>query len=382
MPTAPSNASRVRVLIAEPASLLARAITDALTHTGDLGGIGVVGDGTHVLQRVKDLRPDVLLLALDMPREDGARLLPKLMAQCPSPVIILANEGLPAGEVERLLEMGAVSVWVKPTLSQLMDRLATIADGLVPLVRRASRVKVVRILGGAGAEAPAPSSASRTDIRRDSLLQTTPLPVMPPALPPGVGWESGRIVAIGSSTGGPSALRVVLANLPASLALPIVIAQHIPGGFASDLVSHLDSVCAISVVEARDGDRLRPGTVFVSPGRSHMTVLPGARIALSPGRETPENCPSVDQLFISVAETFRDRALGVVLTGMGNDGARGAVALKSAGARVVAQDEGTSAVYGMPKEAMATGCVDAIVALPDMARHILSFATHPVRWAG
>ena len=373
LPAVPQRKS-VRVFIAEPSPVLVRALKSAFADTSDFEVIGCASSGDVAIEQVKSLCPDVLLLSLDLPKLDGYEVLAELMARNPVATIVLVPANNSSNEVTRkLAAMGAVESIVKPRTADLIAEAQSLKFVLLPLVRRAGKMKVVRMLGS-------PTSVSRVE---------SPLPVKPPTAPPLVtippqhvareidmpGRTSHRAVLIGSSTGGPEILRRVLRALPHPLPFPIIIAQHIPKGFSRDLAATLQMESGGVVVEVAAGESARAGAIFVGEGGMHTRIREGGVFATMMPVTPDENTPSVNMLFKTGAAVWGSGVLAIVLTGMGEDGAQGVKAVKAAGGQVVVQNEATSRIFGMPAAALETGCVDVVSNPEEIRAHILRFAS-------
>ncbi|MFG1926585.1 chemotaxis response regulator protein-glutamate methylesterase [Cryptosporangium sp. NPDC048952] len=327
---------RISVFIVDDSAVVRQALTARLTSGGDIDVIGVASDPIFAMDRMNKTWPDVVVLDLEMPRMDGITFLKKIMATHPTPVVIVSTMTTRGAETTmEALAAGAVSVIPKPTtgLKQFIqdeggDIVTAVRTAAASNVRRAVRQPVT-----VGAPSP-PVSA----------LPTT----------------TDRIVAIGTSTGGTQALEVVLTALRADCP-GIAIVQHMPEKFTAAFSSRLNNLCEIEVVEAADGDRVLTGRALVAPGGRHMELRrDGAqyRVRVFDGPLVNRHRPSVDVLFRSVAKAAGRNALGIIMTGMGDDGARGLLDMRQAGAYTVAQDEATSLVYGMPHEAVLLGAAD------------------------
>ncbi len=340
-----------RVLIVDDSAIVRRALAD---HLGRQPGVRVVATATDpydARDKILELDPDAVILDIQMPRMNGLTFLKKLRKYHPVPTIVvssLTTEG--ADLAVQCLEHGAIAALPKPDESCPIGELAI---RLGKLIRGAGGVRVDR------APAAAPSAPARTPrVAADG-------PVDP-----------RRVVVIGSSTGGTEALRQVLEPLGA--ATPgIAIAQHMPPGFTASFAKRLDSLCEIEVREARDRDRVEPGVAVIAPGDRHLRIARDADGFYARVADGPHVChhkPSVEVLFRSAASSAKDRALGVILTGMGSDGAGGMLAMREAGARTVAQDEATCVVYGMPRAAVELGGVERQLPLGDVPAAIAAFA--------
>ena len=327
-----------RVLVVDDSASMRQLISAVLCAAPDLEVVGHAADPLEARQAIKDLSPDVVTLDVEMPNMNGIDFLEKLMRLRPMPVIMVSSLTLRGGEVTtRALEIGAIDCVTKPGLGD-----ARPFGDLAEKVRMAATVRM-----GPGRAAPvgAPPAARSAD------------PYAP----------DGRIVAIGASTGGVEALTAVLTALPPNCA-PVVVTQHMPPIFTRSFAERLDKLCAATVAEATDGAPLLPGRVYIAPGGGqHLEIAGGSSLR---GSATPPRCrlkeaplvnghrPSVDVLFASVAKVAGADALGVILTGMGRDGADGLLAMRRAGASTLGQDAASSLIYGMPKAAFETGAVE------------------------
>ena len=353
--TAVTDRSTVRVLVVDDSALVREVMQRAL---GSAHAFSVVtaADPLIAARKMSLARPDVILLDLAMPRMDGLSFLRKLMSEDPIPVVVCSVLTNGAADVAmRALDEGAVDVVTKPRVG-----LRGLEDGaLVPLMdalRAAAQASVKR---------------------RAAVAPVAPRSAEPhPQTAPRVTASTDVLVAIGASTGGTEALGVVLSALPQD-APGVVVVQHMPEGFTGAFARRLDGACAIRVDEARDGDRVERGRALIAPGNRHVVVRrEGAawRVRLVDGPAVSRHRPSVDVLFGSVAEAAGSAAIGVLLTGMGRDGAEGLREMKLRGARTIAQDAATCVVFGMPREAIALGATDEVVALPRIAPTILERA--------
>jgi two-component system, chemotaxis family, protein-glutamate methylesterase/glutaminase len=314
------------------------------------------------MQRMKIQWPDVIVLDVEMPRMDGVTFLRKLMQERPTPVVIcstLTEAGAPT--TIEALAAGAVTVITKPKIG-LKQFLQEAAHELVTAVRTASRANVKRI--AARAEAPASLGLKQ---------KNTADVILAPAVDRAMTRTTEHVVAIGCSTGGTQALQVVLTALP-SVCPALVIVQHMPPNFTAAFADRLDGLCAITVKEARNNDRVVPGCALIAPGGKHLLLQrSGAQyyVEVREGPPVNRHCPSVDVLFRSVAKCAGCNALGIIMTGMGDDGARGLKEMRNAGSATIAQDEASCVVFGMPKEAIRMDAVDRIMSLDELPRAIL-----------
>jgi Chemotaxis response regulator containing a CheY-like receiver domain and a methylesterase domain len=327
---------KIRVLIVDDSAIVRKLLVEALSGAPDVEVVGTAADPYIARDKILSLLPDVLTLDIEMPRMDGLTFLKKLMQFHPMPVIVissLAQESCKAG-VEAL-SCGAVDILAKPGGPFSVGEL------------KASLVARIR----AAAAAHISSPCSLDDSPRPSKLTSGAGPL--------------DVIAIGASLGGAEAIECVLTRLPADLP-GLVITQHIPAGFSSAFAKRLDKFCPMRVAEAADGDLVRPGLALIAPGNYHMMLRrtdAGYRVSVKDGPPVCYQRPSVDVLFTSVAEAAGPHAVGVILTGMGADGALGLSRMKSAGAATIAQDEATCVVFGMPKEAIRLGAAGSVVPL-------------------
>jgi two-component system chemotaxis response regulator CheB len=353
---------KIRVLVVDDSALVRQILVEVLNAAPDVEVVGTASDPFMARDRIKELNPDVLTLDVEMPRMDGLTFLANLMRLRPMPVIMvssLTEKG--ADTTLKALELGAIDFVSKPKI----DLAGTLADFGGEILAK------IRIAAGARVMArSAPVAAGRVAPKYSADA----------VLPAGGGGKmlrtTDRIIAIGASTGGTEAIREVLMGLPADCPA-IVIAQHIPEAFSLPFTRRMDSLAAMSVVEPADGQYLMPGHVYIAPGSKHLLVeRDGARYRcrLNNGPPVNRHCPSVDVLFRSVAQNVGPNAVGVILTGMGDDGARGLKEMLDAGARTMAQDEASSVVWGMPGAAVKLGGVQDILPLTRVAEHIMRLA--------
>ena len=344
------------VLVVDDSAVVRLALTTILSAEPDLL-VTAASDPVFAMEKMGKARPDVIVLDLEMPRMDGISFLRKIMAEDPIPVVVCSGIAARGTEAAiRALEAGAVEVVAKPELG-VRDFLHDASDELVGTIRAAASARVER-------------RGTRPPVQR-------PVSALQAAAPsPGGKGASDRVVAIGASTGGTDALRRILEELPLD-APPVVIAQHMPARFTDAFARRLDGICRVRVKEAASGDLLRPGTALIAPGDRHLLVRrhgEGWSVLLEEGPRVSGHRPSVDVLFGSVARTVGARAMGVLLTGMGSDGASGLLAMRQAGAATICQDEATSVVWGMPKVAIDLGAAESVLPLDRIAGGILARA--------
>jgi two-component system chemotaxis response regulator CheB len=340
---------KIRVLVVDDSAVVRKILTSALEKEGDIEVVGTAPDPYVAREKIVKLNPDVVTLDVEMPRMDGITFLKKLMRYYPVPVIIVSSLTEKGGELAlEAVKSGAVEVMAKPSGSySIGDMSAQIADK----IRAASKVNVRRkSSSGNGAKEPVQR------LVMGSLAQTT-----------------RKIIAIGASTGGTEAVRYLMKKLPANCP-GIVIVQHMPEKFTKSYADSLNLQSALSVKEASDGDPVAPGTALIAPGNYHLLASrSGARYfaRVKNGPMVHHQRPAVDVLFKTVASHAGANAVGVILTGMGADGAEGLLEMKNAGARTIAQDENSCVVFGMPKEAIKRGAAEFVLPLDKIAEKII-----------
>lgn len=350
--------SRIKVLIVDDSAVVRQVVTEMLGKLPGIEVLGAVADPLLAMDRMQRQWPDVIVLDVEMPRMDGVTFLKKLMAERPTPVVIcstLTEKG--AQTTMEAMAAGACAIVTKPKLG-LKKFLIDSADDLAAAVRAAAGANVHRL-------------AARANLPPATARQSADA-VLPPADAGAMVRTTERVVAIGTSTGGTQALEEVLTALP-RVSPGIVVVQHMPEKFTAAFAARLDSLCEIDVREARHNERVTPGCALIAPGGRHLLLRRlGAQyhVEVVDGPLVNRHRPSVDVLFRSVARAAGANALGVIMTGMGDDGANGLLEMRKAGARTIAQDEATCVVYGMPKEAVARGAAERILPLGVLAREI------------
>ncbi|WP_428312360.1 protein-glutamate methylesterase/protein-glutamine glutaminase [Hydrocarboniphaga sp.] len=338
---------KIRVLVIDDSALMRKLLVEFLSQDAQIDVIGTAPDPLVARDKIKALNPDVLTLDVEMPRMDGLTFLENLMRLRPMPVVMVSSLTERGAEVTlQALELGAVDFVTKPKID-LEAGVRQYAQDLIMKIKAAANARV----RGLGMTRPTPQP------RPSKLFRTT-----------------DRIIAIGASTGGTEAIKDVLAMMPAN-APAILITQHIPAAFSAPFAARMDRSSAMSVCEARDGQLIIPGHVYIAPGDWHLSLArDGARYVCRLDQAPPENRhrPSVDVLFKSVARHAGANAVAAVLTGMGDDGARGLLAMREAGARTLVQDEASSVVWGMPGAAFKLGGAEQICDLQDIAGRLLA----------
>ncbi len=351
---------KIRVLIVDDSAVARHALAAILEEDPDITIMGTAADPFSAARRIQEEVPDVIMLDVEMPRMDGITFLKKLMAQCPLPVVMCSSVTEKGSDAMlQALEAGAVDVIVKPRAG-LAEHLADHNLQIRDVIKAAAKVRV----------ALRSSNGSRPGRLEQKLTADA---VLPPPSGRGVNRATERVVCLGASTGGTEALREVLEALPAT-APGVVVVQHMPENFTRAFANRLNTLCVVNVKEAEDGDPVLPGNVLIAPGGKHLMIeRRGARyfVAVREGPLVSRHRPSVDVLFRSAATAAGSNAIGVIMTGMGDDGARGLLEMKQAGGRTFAQDESSSIVFGMPKEAIALGGVDKVIPLKHIARDVL-----------
>ena len=343
---------RIRVLVVDDSALMRKLIPAILARDSSIEVVGTAMDGAFALKKIEELQPDVVTLDLEMPRMDGMEMLRLIMRRAPLPVILFSTHSKEGGYATlKALAMGAVDFLAKPK-DAAAGHLEDIADQLIAKIKVAKRA-VGRKLPPAvvGEDLHPPKKGNRA------------------TLPP------RRVIAIGISTGGPNALQFVLSQIPADFLSTILVVQHMPEGFTEMFAKRLDECCALEVHEARSGDLLLAGRVLICPGNRHMMVrrMPRGDMAiLSDGPPVNGHRPSADVLFHSVAQEFGLIAVGILMTGMGDDGAEGLGAIKAAGGMTVAQSEDTCVVSGMPRAAIVKGYANKIIPLDGLGAYLVN----------
>lgn len=351
--------ANINVLIVDDSAVVRQVLSAVLSKDRAINVLAAVADPLFAMQRMKVQWPDVVVLDLEMPRMDGITFLRKIMAERPTPVVVcstLTTRG--AATTMQAFAAGAVAVVGKPKIGARAYLLDASAD-LVHAVKSAAQARVGQLSAALAGNARAASEESTMPAELEGLKLT-----------------SETVVAIGTSTGGTQALEAVLSALP-RVTPGIVAVQHMPEKFTAAFAARLDSICRIEVKEARDNDRVLPGRALIAPGGRHMTLKRSGALYYVEVKDGPlvhHHRPSVDVLFRSVAKVAGCNAMGILMTGMGSDGALGLKAMRDAKAHTVAQDEATSVVFGMPREAIKLGAAETILPLTEMAREILRYA--------
>ena len=357
---------KIKVLCVDDSALIRSLMTEIINSQPDMTVVATAPDPLVARELIKQHNPDVLTLDVEMPRMDGLDFLEKLMRLRPMPVVMVSSLTERGNEITlRALELGAVDFVTKPKVG-IRDGMLEYAEKLADKVRAASRARVRQLphlphphpaaAGGAHAGTYAPPVRAQAPMLNNPLVSTE------------------KLIIVGASTGGTEAIRELLTPLPPD-APAVLIAQHMPPGFTKSFAQRLDTLCRIAVKEAEHGERVLPGHAYIAPGHAHLLLArSGANYIAHLSDEPPVNRhrPSVDVLFHSAAQNAGKNAIGVILTGMGRDGAAGLLEMRKAGAYTFAQDEASCIVFGMPREAIALGAADDVAPLAEMSRRVMA----------
>ena len=364
----------IRVLVVDDSAFMRKVLSDLFKGENDFEVVDVARNGAEAIEKVIQHSPDVVTLDIEMPVMDGLTALEKIMAVKPTPVVMVSSLTKAGADATiRALSLGAVDFVAKSAGS--ISRIDDIAKDLLQKCREARGISGKRLQPKEIQAIPIPKPKP----------PVTSIPVAPPVIPPVITpappvrsvafpGMSDWIVAIGTSTGGPRALQEVLPRLPGNLPCPAIVVQHMPPGFTKSLADRLNSLCDLTVKEAADNDRLTPGTVYVAPGDFHLTIRKEGNSTFIKLNKEPAIGglrPAVDPMMVSVADIYGAKTVGVILTGMGHDGAKGMQAIKRLHGLTIAEDQSTAVVYGMPKAAIEAGVVDNILPLSQVADGIV-----------
>lgn len=336
----------IRVLVVDDSVLMRAKITELIEREGDMKVVATASNGVDALDKIPRFSPDVVTLDVEMPKLDGISTLKRIMTECPSRVIILTGHVTHEGEeTVRALEMGAIDFVLKPSGSLSLD-IESIEDELRTKIRAAMHVEPAHL-----AQSPSASPTAGKAVSQDD-----------------------HIVVIGASTGGPRSLNLLLPQISSSLPAAILVVQHMPAFFTTSFAAHLDAALDWDVSEARDGDKLMSGALFVAPGGRHLDLAEeGGRCVLNTlptGSVKTHYVPSIDHAMKQAASIFGSRCVGVLLTGMGDDGVEGMLEIRRRGGRTIAESEESAIVYGMPKAAVQKGAAEFVLPLSEIARTV------------
>ncbi|MEB2626092.1 MULTISPECIES: protein-glutamate methylesterase/protein-glutamine glutaminase [Pseudomonas] len=370
----------VKVLVVDDSGFFRRRVSEILSADVNIQVVGTATNGKEAIDQALALKPDVITMDYEMPMMDGITAVRHIMQRCPTPVLMfssLTHEG--ARVTLDALDAGAVDFLPKnfEDISRNPEKVKQLlCEKILSISRSNRRVSSYSAPAPVAAPAQAPTPASTIGYGSSAPVRQAPAPIptrAPAHTPssPAPKRKAYKLVAIGTSTGGPVALQRVLTQLPANFPAPIVLVQHMPAAFTKAFAERLDKLCRIHVKEAEDGDILRPGLALLAPGGKQMMVDGRGAVKILPGDERLNYKPCVDITFGSAAKSYGDKVLAVVLTGMGADGREGARLLKQSGSSIWAQDEASCVIYGMPMAIVKAELADAVYALDDIGRHIV-----------
>ena len=335
----------IRVLIVDDSPIMRQLLTEILEKQSNIKVTGTAKNGIEAIIKTIELQPSVVTLDIEMPKMDGLTALQYIMNENPVPVIMIsAMNKRQADIVIKALEMGAVDFITKTSGTLSLD-IEKIGNNIIEKITEAAQIKVTKI---------SPQHQEKIVISDFKILP-----------------KRDRVIAIGASTGGPKALLEIISTLPRDVPASILVVQHMPEGFTQSLAERLNWQTSLEVKEAKDGEKIKPGVVYIAPGNQHMEVN-GKTIKLTKKPKVNFTRPSIDVLMISVAKHYGQNAVGVLLTGIGTDGAKGLEAIKNHNGRTIAQDENSCAVYGMPKAAVELRVVDSVVPLKKIPHEIIT----------
>ncbi len=343
----------IKVLIVDDSAFMRNTLSGMISSDPEIMVAGIARDGIEAVEKVATLKPDIVTMDIEMPRMNGIEALRKIMEKTPVPVLMVSSLTTEGARVTLdALDIGAVD-FIPKNLSDLSVNIVNIKDILIDKIKKIARRGIVKS-------------------RRS-------LPAVPLAMPDRTASPSLariHIVAIGSSTGGPRALQNIIARIPKEFPVPILIAQHMPPAFTGPFAERLNQLSAIEVKEAEHGESIKKGVIYIAPGRGHMSIfrkkLTETAIAISEKRKELLYTPSIDVLMSSIVDNFSGHVLGIILTGLGNDGEKGMREIKNKGGRTIAEREDTCVVYGMPKAVVQSGLADKILPVDEIAGEIIN----------
>ncbi|MBV4520667.1 chemotaxis response regulator protein-glutamate methylesterase [Pseudomonas sp. SWRI74] len=370
----------VKVLVVDDSGFFRRRVSEILSADSNIQVVGTATNGKEAIDQALALKPDVITMDYEMPMMDGITAVRHIMQRCPTPVLMfssLTHEG--ARVTLDALDAGAVDFLPKnfEDISRNPEKVKQLlCEKILSISRSNRRVNAYSAPAPVAAPAPTPAPSSIGSYGSSAPARPAPAPIPARAhaaapSSPAPKRKAYKLVAIGTSTGGPVALQRVLTQLPANFPAPIVLIQHMPAAFTKAFAERLDKLCRISVKEAEDGDILRPGLALLAPGGKQMMIDGRGAVKILPGDERLNYKPCVDITFGSAAKSYGDKVLAVVLTGMGADGREGARLLKQGGSSIWAQDEASCVIYGMPMAIVKAELADAVYSLDDIGRHIV-----------
>jgi two-component system, chemotaxis family, protein-glutamate methylesterase/glutaminase len=355
---------KIRVLVVDDSAVMRKLISNLLERDEEIEVVATAIDGDFALAKIESIKPDVVTLDVDMPRMDGLTALRHIVSKHHIPVVMLSVlTSLGTMLTMQALEIGAFDFVCKPKVS---TQVGDMAEELITKVKGAARSRAVFLNGSATPRSQASflngTDAAATGAKKKKRVKANP-------------GDAKKIIAIGASSGGPHALRYLLPRIPADMNTPILIVQHMMESFTPTFVRWLDEICEMEVSEAKDGELILPGRVLIAPGGQHLKVrktAAGTEVVLEPGQPVSGHKPSVDVLFRSVAKEYGLLAIGLIMTGMGSDGAQGMGEIRKAGGHTLAQDRESCSVYGMPRVAIEKGFIDMVLPLKDLPEYLIS----------
>lgn len=370
----------VKVLVVDNSGFFRRRVSEILSADSNIQVVGTATNGKEAIDQALALKPDVITMDYEMPMMDGITAVRHIMQRCPTPVLMfssLTHEG--ARVTLDALDAGAVDFLPKnfEDISRNPEKVKQLlCEKILSISRSNRRVSHYSAPAPVAAPTPTPAPSSVGSFASNAPARPAPAPIpvrthAPATSSPAPKRKNYKLVAIGTSTGGPVALQRVLTQLPANFPAPIVLVQHMPAAFTKAFAERLDKLCRISVKEAEDGDILRPGLALLAPGGKQMMIDGRGAVKILPGDERLNYKPCVDITFGSAAKSYGDKVLAVVLTGMGADGREGARLLKQGGSSIWAQDEASCVIYGMPMAIVKAELADAVYSLDDIGKHLV-----------
>src|SRR4051812_15760023 len=375
------DGKRIRVLIVDDSAFMRKVLQSIISADPSMEVCGEARDGKDAVEKTEQLNPDVLTMDINMPHVDGLQATEIIMSKQPKPIVIVSSESRDGADITlKALELGAIDFVAKPSSGIDLD-MNSVRDELVRKLKLASKVRVIRtavrsklgaeIASSAPRTEPAPAHgrlASAAAVAAPAPTRQRPQPAGPPTTNPTLARANGKfpVVVLAASTGGPQTLMNLIPRFPRGFAGAVILVQHMPGNFTGQFSQQLADIAQIKVKGAEQGEMLQPGVLYVCPGSHHLRVTPTGRITLDDGPRISGYRPCADVTMETAAHYAGPMSIGVVLTGMGNDAARGVTSVKDSGGHVIAQDEATSVIFGMPAEAIKTGAVDQILGIDNV----------------
>jgi two-component system chemotaxis response regulator CheB len=375
------DGKRIRVLIVDDSAFMRKVLQSIISADPSMEVCGEARDGKDAVEKTEQLNPDVLTMDINMPHVDGLQATEIIMSKQPKPIVIVSSESRDGADITlKALELGAIDFVAKPSSGIDLD-MNSVRDELVRKLKLASKVRVIRtavrsklgaeIASSAPRTEPAPAHgrlASAAAVAAPAPTLQRPQPAGPPTTNPTLARANGKfpVVVLAASTGGPQTLMNLVPRFPQGFAGAVILVQHMPGNFTGQFSQQLADIAQIKVKEAEHGEMLQPGVLYVCPGSHHLRVTPTGRITLDDGPRISGYRPCADVTMETAAHYAGPMGIGVVLTGMGNDASRGVQTMKDVGGHVIAQDEASSIIFGMPAEAIKTGAVDQVLGIDNI----------------